>query len=171
MVYIISTILRKAMDKHEYLKKDSKVEELWKYLMLLPHDYSYNALFNETTRNLMQKVEFVHGGAEYDELFPRGIPTSIEIHTSSGEVLESGLIEFPGGHSQNETVSLSNILQHKFKRLGSSALEKDELVQFVMNLENISELDNEQLKSIYECNIKYADQPLDMDINDAKDEA
>ena len=30
-----------------------------------------------------------------------------------------------------------------------------------MNIENIGDMDNEQLKDIYECNIKYADKPID----------
>jgi 2-methylcitrate dehydratase len=86
--------------------------------MLLPKDYSGKALYNDVTRNLMQKIEFEHGGAEYDALYPKGIPTSISIKTVQGQEFDSGLVLFPGGHAANETVSLSNILQHKFIRLG-----------------------------------------------------
>jgi 2-methylcitrate dehydratase len=108
----------------------------------------------------MTKIEFEHGGKEYDSQYPKGIPTSISIETGKGK-FDSGLVLFPGGHSQNETVSLTNILQHKFIRLGSLALEKDELVNFVLNLENIKDLSNEQLMNIYDCNIKYSDEPID----------
>ena len=118
MVYIISTLLRKAFEKHEHISTENEPEDLWKYLMLLPKDYSYKAVFNETTRELMQKIEFEHGGPEYDELYPKGIPTSISITLQGGEQYDSGLVLFPGGHSQNETVSLTEILQHKFIRLG-----------------------------------------------------
>ena len=157
MVYIIATLLRKAFDKHEFIQKEHTTEELWKYLMLLPHDYSQFAIFNETTRELMSKIEFQHGGPEYDAKYPEGIPTSVSITSKSGEVYESGLVEFPGGHARNETVSVTNILQHKFKRLGKLSLEKEELVQFVMKLESLEDMDNEQLLSLYECNIKLAD--------------
>ena len=34
--------------------------------MLLPYDYGHKALYNETTRKLMTKIEFEHGGEEYD---------------------------------------------------------------------------------------------------------
>lgn len=46
-------------------------------------------------------------------------------------------------------------------RMGQLALEKDELVDFVLNLENIGEADNDQLKEIYDCNIKFAAQSID----------
>ena len=128
MAYIIASILRKALDKHEFIQKEHDVESLWKYLMLLPNDYSQYALYNEVTRGLMSKIEFVHGGPEFDEKYPKGIPTSLQIETASGESIDSGLVEFPGGHAKNESVSLAKILQHKFKRLGSLAMEKDELV-------------------------------------------
>jgi hypothetical protein len=38
------------------------------------------------------------------------------------------MVLFPGGHAANETVSLTEILQNKFIRLGQLALEKEELV-------------------------------------------
>jgi len=160
MVYILSSVLRKAFEKHDNITKEHTLDDLWKYLMLLPADYGKNALYNEVTRKLMTKIEFEHGGPEYDSQYPKGIPTSISIHTNKGE-FDSGLVLFPGGHSQNETVSLQNIMQHKFIRLGSLALEKEELVQFVLNLENIRQLSNEQMHDIYDCNIKYSDEPID----------
>jgi 2-methylcitrate dehydratase len=129
--------------------------------MLQPSDYSIKALYNEVTRKLMAKIEFQHGGKEYDQLYPRGIPTSISIETAKGEVFDSGLVEFPGGHSANETVSLSNIMRHKFIKFGQIAMDKEELGQFVVNLENIGELSNDQLINIYDCNIKFADEPID----------
>ena len=68
MAYIISSVLRKAFEKSEQLKSNEErtTEELWKYLMLLPNDYGKDALYNETTRMLMEKIHFVHGGEEYD---------------------------------------------------------------------------------------------------------
>jgi len=86
--------------------------------MLIPHDYSHSAIFNETTRNIMSKIQFEHGGPEYDKLYPQGLPTSISITTKDGKEFDSGLVLYPGGHALNESVSLTEILQHKFIRLG-----------------------------------------------------
>tara|TARA_B110000285_G_C14535550_1_gene342669 strand:+ start:47 stop:376 length:330 start_codon:yes stop_codon:yes gene_type:complete len=109
------------------VKQEHDLEDLWKYLMLQPCDYSKNALYNEITRDLMTKIEFKHS-EEYDELYPRGIPASVKIQVQDGSEYESGLVEFPGGHCANQTVSLANIMQFKFIRLGQIALEKDDLV-------------------------------------------
>ena len=66
MVYIIATLLRKAHEKRDKLIEvagtDSAELEAWKYLMLLPQDYSKDAIFNEKTRALMPKIQFEHGG-------------------------------------------------------------------------------------------------------------
>jgi len=62
MVYIISTILRKAFENHSTIGKQTSPEDIWKSLMLLPEDYGYHALYNEVTRKLMTKIEFEHGG-------------------------------------------------------------------------------------------------------------
>ena len=67
--------------------------------MLLPHDYGKSALYNDITRKLMTKIEFEHGGPEYDSQYPKGIPTSIKIETANGKEYDSGLVLYPGGHS------------------------------------------------------------------------
>ena len=92
--------------------------------MLTPIDYSYGSLNNETTRNLMNKIEFSHGGVEYDSKYPDGIPTSVQIHTKQGKVIDSGLDMYPGGHARNTNIALHEVLQHKFKLLGKHALDK-----------------------------------------------
>jgi hypothetical protein len=56
MVYIISTILRKALKKHDILKDKPDIEKLWKTLMLTPFDYGEDALNNPITRKLMEKI-------------------------------------------------------------------------------------------------------------------
>lgn len=95
--------------------------------MLAPNDYGKEALTNETTRALMNKIEFEHGGEKYDKLYPEGIPTSVVIETEKGSH-DSGLVMFPAGHARNTTADLGDILQHKFKLLGKLALEKNELI-------------------------------------------
>lgn len=58
MVYIISTLLRKAFEKVDRVKEAKDLEDLWKTLMLTPLDYGKEALFNETTRKIMSKIDF-----------------------------------------------------------------------------------------------------------------
>ena len=87
MVYIISTILRKAF---EYRDLDAKLNSfknldgVWKMLMLEPRDYGHRALFDEKTRALMQKCTFEHGGKAYDDKYPEGIPSSLTVTLKSG---------------------------------------------------------------------------------------
>ena len=50
--------------------------------MLEPKDFSHDAINNKTTRAIMEKISFEHGGKEYDEKYPNGIPTSIKITTT-----------------------------------------------------------------------------------------
>lgn len=145
MVYIISTLLRKAFERREHIKDDRDLEDLWKTLMLTPLDYSKAALEDPVTRQLMQKIEFVHGGIEYDQKYPEGIPTSTEVHLKDGKVLDSGLVMYPGGHSKCKEINVKEILQHKFKLLGKLALEKQEMIRFKVSLDNIQEMNNEDL--------------------------
>lgn len=80
MVYITGTLLRKAFEIEDFNQKCSdykSLDEVWKLLMLDPKDYSFPALYNPITRKLMEKMEFAHGGKEYDEKYPEGIPTSV----------------------------------------------------------------------------------------------
>ena len=74
---------------------------------------------------------------------------------------------FPGGHARNDTVSLNEILKHKFKVLGKLSLEKNEMIRLKIQLDNMADLSNEDLQDIYDCNIKFADEPID-EIGDKK---
>ncbi len=112
MVYIISTLLRKAL---------AAKQVGWKELMLEPYDYSPEAIKNERTRMLMDKIEFAHGGKEYDDKYPDGIPTSVVITHSDGTGFDSGMVMYPGGHARNTTYDLNDILAHKFALLGKLA--------------------------------------------------
>jgi 2-methylcitrate dehydratase len=128
MVYIVSTILRKAFELKEFnnhLNSNSlkNLDEVWKQLMLEPKDYGHKALFNEKTRQLMTKCTFSHGGKSYDEKYPEGIPSSISVTLKGGKKIESGFVMFPSGHSRNTTANLKDILDHKNNILGRLSLE------------------------------------------------
>lgn len=74
---------------------------MWKVLMLTPMDYTHSSIVNELTLDIMDKIEFTHGGPEYDSKYPEGIPTSMQIKTKDGAVYDSGLVMFPLGHARN----------------------------------------------------------------------
>lgn len=161
IVYIVSTLLRKAMDIGEQLFENmSNVDDLWKRLMLEPKDYSPEALQNPDTRALMAKVSVQYGGVDYDEKYPEGIPTSLSI-LYGGKLLNSGFMMFPGGHARNTSVDLYEVLNYKFNLFGELAMENDDLHDFISNLQNIENLSNLELRGLYKCNIRYADAPID----------
>jgi 2-methylcitrate dehydratase len=125
MVYIVSTKLRKALE----IAADQGVAAIgedndawWKTLMLGPDDYSAAAIDHPVTRRLMAKIQFEHGGPEYDAKYPDGIPTSIRI-TGGGQEADSGLVMYPSGHARNTAADLDDILAAKFSLLGGLALE------------------------------------------------
>src|SRR5690606_27521319 len=111
-----------------------------------------------TTRELMNKIDFKHGGAEYDAKYPDGIPTSLVIETTSGEKFDSGFVMYPAGHARNTTADLRDILRHKFALLGALGLPDGADVQaFVDKFEGLGELDAYQMASLYDFEI--ADRP------------
>jgi 2-methylcitrate dehydratase len=108
MVYIIATLLRKALQQQT---------AGWSELMLLPRDYDDAALLDPLTRMLMDRIEFVHGGPEYDARYPDGIPTTVEIEHARLGTLSSGLVMYPVGHARNSGDRLAELLAIKFRRL------------------------------------------------------
>jgi 2-methylcitrate dehydratase len=114
MVYILATLLRKAI---ELQTSD------WAKLMLSPFDYNERAVFNTFTREIMAKIEFAHGGDEYDRRYPEGIPSSVVITDDQGQQHDSGLVMFPTGHARNTTADLKGLLDHKFRLLGALATD------------------------------------------------
>jgi 2-methylcitrate dehydratase len=157
MVYIVSTLLRKAFEAGANLATTN--DAIWQQLMLMPVDYSNQAMTNTVTRGLMDKITFAHGGDEYDAKYPDGIPTSVVITTTSGQVLDSGLVMYPGGHARNTANDLNAIMQTKFARMASfSVTDPDGLLA---KLNNVASLSPEQLDTLYsDLTITYAQENL-----------
>lgn len=150
MVYIICTLLRKALENPDAVKGAADQNEIWKSLMLDPHDFHASAIFNEKTHQLIAKVEFEHGGPEYDANYPDGIPTSLVIH-SGGASLDSGLVMYPSGHARNTTADLHGILAHKFELLGKIAFADGADVKAeVAKLEAIADTSAFDLPHLYD---------------------
>jgi len=160
MVYIISTLLRKAYETPDLFANVNNTDDLWKKLILLPEDYNPTAIASETTKKLINKIQFEHGGPEYDKNYPKGIPTSIKI-SAQGQELDSGMIMFPAGHARNTNADLKSILNNKFRHLANIALDESQVDLFLRKLDNIEFMDNKALKTIYECKLKYADKSID----------
>lgn len=152
MAYIIATLLRKALETGSNLNTTGGAhDEAWKSLMLSPYDYAEDerAVFHPLTRELMQKIEFRHGGPEYDAKYPDGIPTSIAITDASGAEHDSGLVMYPAGHARNTTANLEDILAHKFQLLGSLAVQDvEDALDRLSNLSAKSAADIAQMYTI-----------------------
>ncbi len=119
MVYIIATLLRKALER--------KTGD-WKTIMLEPVDYAPDALHNPLTRKLMERISFKHGGPEYDRRYPDGIPTSVVITDDADAKHDSGLVMYPAGHARNTTADLRGLLDHKFTLLGRMISDNPESI-------------------------------------------
>ncbi len=150
MLYIVSTMLRKAIETQELSASATNPktsDEWWKEIMLGPYDFSAEAINDPRTRELMGKVAFEHGGAEYDRRYPDGIPTAIVIELSDGKKLDSGLIMYPSGHARNTTADLEGILEKKFQMLGRLGIKKPK--RAIKDLGQLESLSPKELRSIY----------------------
>ncbi|MBA4017527.1 MAG: hypothetical protein C0483_10180 [Pirellula sp.] len=143
MVYIIATLLRKALEQHQ---------AGWRELMLLPADYDDAALRHPLTRRLIEKIDFRHGGAEYDALYPDGIPTSLEIEHAILGTLTSDLVMYPEGHARNASGNLTSLLQYKFRKL--AALGVDDVAALETRFTNMRGKSAEEVRSLYDFQIR-----------------
>jgi len=142
MVYIIATLLRKAIESRK---------TAWRELMLEPADYDQASLFHPLTRRLMDKIELRHGGPEYDAKYPDGIPTSLEIEHATLGRLSSGLVMYPTGHARNTTADLDALLEHKFRLLASLGVaDVDGLYQ---RFTNVAAKSAEEIADLYDFEI------------------
>ena len=126
MLYIIATTVRKARELAGEYGPDvlGTDDEAWKKLMLVPMDYSRDAIMHPQTRAIMEKITFDHGGPDYDAQYPDGIPTSVIITADDGEMYDSGLVMYPPGHARNTTADLGDLLAHKWTTLASPAVDE-----------------------------------------------
>src|SRR5262245_11925692 len=117
MVYIVATLLRKAIESAAGGRWPRDATAMWHELILLPTDYSDTAIMHPLTRQLMERIDFRHGGADFDSKYPDGIPTSIEIDHAALGTVSSGLVMYPEGHARNTSGNLDQLLTEKFVKL------------------------------------------------------
>ncbi|MBS0209979.1 MAG: MmgE/PrpD family protein [Planctomycetes bacterium] len=143
MVYIIATLLRKAFEqKHTD----------WRELMLMPADYDDAALDHPLTRSLIERIDFAHGGPEFDAKYPDGIPTLLEIEHATLGKLSSGLVMYPEGHARNRSGRLDELLTAKFNRL--AALGVDDPVALRQRFTNLREKSAADIARLYDFRIR-----------------
>lgn len=148
MAFIVSRILQKALQAG---RVPGTMDEAWKTLMLSPYDYGKDALYDPDTRALMQKITFAHGGKDYDDKYPDGIPTSIDITLRNGKVIPSGFVMYPSGHARNTTADLRGILAHKNRMLGDLVFPSSTDVDaFVQKLSSIKSASATEVCAMYE---------------------
>jgi len=134
------------------LGKDN--DSIWRQLMLMPEDYSHKALFDKETRALMEKISFAHGGKEYDDRYPDGIPTSVVITTEKDLALDSGLIMYPTGHARNTTSDLESVLRHKFSLLAQLAVK--DVDGCLKQLADVGSKSSDEMDKIYNFKINFS---------------
>ncbi len=146
MLYIVATLLRKA---YEARQAGWDGQDGWRRLMLVPADYAADetALFHSMTRKLMQRIDFRHGGPEYDQRYPDGIPTTVELTHGQLGSLSSGLVMYPQGHARAEATDLAELLDHKFRLLAGSAVEN--VQAFVTRFTALAEKSLTEIADLY----------------------
>jgi 2-methylcitrate dehydratase len=147
MVYIVATLLRKAFEARQagWDGKDG-----WRRLMLAPDDYAEDesALFHPLTRRLMERIDFRHGGPEFDQKYPDGIPTTVEIGHAALGPQTSGLVMYPLGHARAEAGQLGSLLEHKFRLLTQGAVT--DVDRFVKSFTGMVEKSPQQIAEQYD---------------------
>jgi 2-methylcitrate dehydratase len=163
MVFIVSRLLKKAMNLGSKISSiTNNRDSLWKELILTPIDYSYKALYDQETRTLMSKIRFVHGGKDFDDKYPEGIPTQVDIVLGNGKKISSGLVMFPSGHARNTTCNLQDILNNKNNTLLSYAVsDKNKRTDLLNRLNNLEKMNNKDLENIYNCEVEHSSASID----------
>jgi 2-methylcitrate dehydratase len=143
MVYIIGRLLAKALRTKQ---------AGWQELMLMPEDYDDTALEDPLTRDLMAKIDFRHGGPEYDAKYPDGIPTSLDIEHKTLGKLASGLVMYPAGHARDTRHDLNLLLANKFQKL--AALGVQDVDALAQRLDNLSARSGTEIAQLHNFEIR-----------------
>jgi 2-methylcitrate dehydratase len=151
MLYIIATLLRKA---YVARRENWDGQGGWQKLMLVPADYAEDnsALFHPLTRELMARIDFRHGGPDYDRRYPDGIPTTVDIDHKVLGPLTSGLVMYPEGHARSANQSLPELLKHKFRLL--AGLGVDDTGALVARFTNLIAKSPPEIADLYNFQIR-----------------
>jgi 2-methylcitrate dehydratase len=106
----------------------------WESLMLLPDDYSDEAIRDPAVSRLIATMAIEHGGEEYDALYPEGIPTSVAIDHAALGRLGGGLVKYPLGHARADAARTAAVVDLKFERLVFGAVADPAALRARMSL-------------------------------------
>lgn len=151
MLYIVATLLRKA---YEARSAGWDGQDGWRQLMLSPADYAEDAsaLFHPLTRQIMQRIDFQHGGPEYDERYPDGIPTTVELSHAKQGTISSGLVMYPQGHARADATELTVYLDHKCRLLAGPAV--DDVGALVARFSRMAKKSPGEIAELYDFRIR-----------------
>ncbi|MCE9630430.1 MAG: MmgE/PrpD family protein [Planctomycetia bacterium] len=116
--YILARTLLKAR-----IAAQAGVAIGWESLMLLPDDYSDDAIRDPAVARLIANMTIVHGGPDYDARYPAGIPTSVTIEHESLGRLGGGLVTYPLGHARADAARTAEVVDLKFDRLVAGVVD------------------------------------------------
>jgi 2-methylcitrate dehydratase len=117
----------------------------WESLMLLPDDYSAEAIRDPAIARLIAAIAIEHGGADYDARYPEGIPTSVAIEHATLGRLGGGLVTFPLGHARADGAATAAVVDLKFERLVAGAVPDARRLRERMSLPGRSPADIAEL--------------------------
>jgi 2-methylcitrate dehydratase len=100
----------------------------------------------------MERIEFVHGGPEYDSRYPDGIPTTLEIEHATLGRLSSGLVMYPEGHARNASGRLDELLALKFRRLAGLGVKDVEVL--AERFTNLADKSASDVQTMYDFELK-----------------
>ena len=100
--------------------------------MLLPTDFATGKLLDTSTRALMDKIRFEHGGGAFDDRYPDGLPTQVVVTArrdaeSPPEILDSGMVLHPAGHARCDAAAFGSgaVLEQKMAAMARLATGGD----------------------------------------------
>jgi 2-methylcitrate dehydratase len=117
----------------------------WESLMLLPDDYSDAAIADPEVKRLIERIAIEHGGRDYDDRYPEGIPTSVAIEHASLGMLGGEMVLFPLGHARSDAARTGVIVNLKFDRLVAGAVDDPSRLRARMQLAGKSTADIAEL--------------------------
>jgi 2-methylcitrate dehydratase len=100
----------------------------------------------------MQRIDFRHGGPEYDAKYPDGLPTLLKIEHAQLGTLSSGLVMYPEGHARNKSGNLDSLLKAKFVRLAALGVSDPETLW--KRISNLHEKSAGEVAALYSFEIQ-----------------
>ena len=98
--------------------------------------FSDEKILGRDVRELMKKMS-IEIDPKYDEIYPEGIPNTIEIETLDGKIYSETSI-YPKGHFKNPLTW--DEVEKKFRRLTENILEESQIKELISKVRNIESL-------------------------------